>query len=81
MSEPTPEQKRKTILLARQMSKNMCEQQLFPLLKEWVDWQREIRAIPTPWNQPRQAKPSQPEPDQAELLAVLAEAKARREKR
>jgi len=75
--EPTPEQKLKTIRLARQMSKNIWEQQLGPLLKEFAEWQHQQLESAPPW---ARAKPEPVEEDPAEreqLLAVLAEAKTK----
>jgi hypothetical protein len=77
MSEPTEEQKRKTIRVARAAYKIMMEEQLGPALKDFVkmvDMQREIYKN-TPWMPKPQPAPK-PEVDPAEqkaLQEVLAE--------
>jgi hypothetical protein len=78
MSEPTPEQKRKTILLARKISKNICEQQFFPLLKEYAEWKQErIDLMPAALRATFQppAEPQEDPQEQVALNALLAEIK------
>jgi phytoene/squalene synthetase len=78
MSEPTPEQKQKTIRLARQMYRNMWEQQLGPALQEFVEMQRELQALHrnAPWApKPRPQVVPQVDPAEQKLLEeVLTEA-------
>ncbi len=75
MTEPTPEQKAKTIRLARVMHKNMLEQQLLPALKEYVEWQREYRALHLGPAKPQPAEPQEDPAEQQRLRDVLATVK------
>lgn len=70
MGSPTPEQKRKTILLARKVMQNMLED-LAPGIREYVENQQYLLQT-APWN-PRQPEPAETPEERARMTAFLAE--------
>jgi hypothetical protein len=82
VSEPTREEKIRTIKAARQVMQNMLEQ-VAPDLREFIETQRELHAMAPAWARikPKPAAVPQEDPEQAAMQALLAEVKNSKEKK
>jgi hypothetical protein len=78
VSEPTREEKLKTIRAANKLLENMFSQ-VAPDLKKYIELQDQFLATPAPWNRRPQARPEPEETpeERARMAAFLAEVKQR----
>jgi hypothetical protein len=77
----TPEQQ-KEIRIARQIAWNVMEHEFMPLMKQYVEWQREVQELHrgAPWApKPKPAAPQIDPAEQKALQEVLAEASEKKE--
>ena len=72
MSEPTREEKLRTIQTARQVMKNLMEQHAAEFLIECIETQREFHTLARGERPQRQQEPQEDPQEQARLHALLA---------